>query len=289
MRSYGAQNMFSELKSVLINNPLKDMSYVDCEKWHYQQPLDQKKIEKNFFSFTNLLKSFGSKIYYLDQQEKYYDSIFPHDPSLVTNYGAIILNMGKKLRKHEPLLHKKFYESINIPILGEINTPGTVEGGDCLWIDEKTLVVGKGFRTNRSGVAQLKDMLNQFGIKVIGFDLPYFDGPDACLHLMSLISILDNNLAIVYKPFFPVELLKFLESKGFECIDIPKKDFLDSNGLAINILALSPRNVIMLEGFSKTEAILKKKGCNVKTFDGKELCIKAEGGPTCLTRPIYRK
>ena len=117
MRSYGAQNMFSELKSVLINNPLKDMSYVDCEKWHYQQTLDQKKIEKNFFSFTNLLKSFGSKIYYLDQQEKYYDSVFPHDPSLVTNYGAIILNMGKKLRKHEPLLHKKFYESINIPIL----------------------------------------------------------------------------------------------------------------------------------------------------------------------------
>ena len=172
MISYGAQNMFSELKSVLINNPLKDMSYVDCEKWHYQQPLDQKKIEKNFFSFTNLLKSFGSKIYYLDQQEKYYDSVFPHDPSLVTNYGAIILNMGKKLRKHEPLLHKKFYESINIPILGEINIPGTVEGGDCLWIDEKTLVVGKGFRTNCSGVAQLKDMLNQYGIKVMGFDLP---------------------------------------------------------------------------------------------------------------------
>ena len=289
MIRYGVQSMFSELKSVLINVPLKDMGNVDCKKWHYQEPLNQKKIENNFFSFSNLLKSFGSKVYYLDQKEKHYDSVFPHDPSFVTNYGAIILNMGKKLRKHEPSLHKKFYESINIPILGEINSPGTVEGGDCLWVDEKTLVVGKGFRTNHSGVAQLKDMLNQYGIKVIGFDLPYFHGPDACLHLMSLISILDYNLAIVYKPFFPVELLKFLESKGFDCIDIPKKDFLDSNGLAINILALSSRNIIMLEGFSKTEAILKKKGCDIQTFDGKELCVKAEGGPTCLTRPIYRK
>jgi len=289
MVSYGAQNMFSDLKSVLINTPLKDMSNVDCKKWHYQQPLKQKKIEKNFSSFLGLLKSFGSKVYYLDQKDKHYDSVFPHDPSLVTNYGAIILNMGKKLRKHEPRLHKKFYESINIPILGTIKSPGTVEGGDCLWIDEKTLVVGKGFRTNRSGVAQLKGILNKYGINVIGFDLPYFYGPDACLHLMSLISILDYNLAIVYKPFFPVELLKFLESKGYDCVDIPKKDFLESNGLAINILALSSRNIIMLEGFSKTESILKKRGCNIQTFDGKELCVKAEGGPTCLTRPIYRK
>ena len=289
MINYGAQNMFTDLKSVLINTPLKDMSNVDCKKWHYQQPLKQKKIEKNFSSFLGLLKSFGSKVYYLDQKDKHYDSVFPHDPSLVTNYGAIILNMGKKLRKHEPRLHKKFYESINIPILGTIKSPGTVEGGDCLWIDEKTLVVGKGFRTNHSGVAQLKDILNKYGINVIGFDLPYFYGPDACLHLMSLISILDYNLAIVYKPFFPVELLKFLESKGYDCVDIPKKDFLESNGLAINILALSSRNIIMLEGFSKTESILKKRGCNIQTFDGKELCVKAEGGPTCLTRPIYRK
>ena len=289
MNKIGAQNMFSELKSVLINVPLKDMSNVDCKKWHYQEPLNQNKIEKNFFSFSNLLKSFGSEIYYLDQQDKYYDSVFPHDPSLVTKHGAIILNMGKKLRKHEPRLHKKFYESINIPILGEINSPGTVEGGDCLWIDEKTLVVGKGFRTNHSGIDQLKGILNTYGIKVIGFDLPYFHGPDACLHLMSLISILDYNLAIVYKPFFPVELLKFLESKGIVCVDIPKKDFIDSNGLAINILALSSRNIIMLEGFSKTETILKKMGCYIQTFDGNELCVKAEGGPTCLTRPIYRK
>jgi len=289
MKKYGAQNMFSELKSVLINVPLKGMSNVDCKKWHYQEPLNQNKIEKNFFSFSNLLKSFGSEIYYLDQQDKYYDSVFPHDPSLVTKHGAIILNMGKKLRKHEPRLHKKFYESINIPVIGTIKSPGTVEGGDCLWIDEKTLVVGKGFRTNHSGVVQLKGILTKYGIKVIGFDLPYFYGPNACLHLMSLISILDYNLAIVYKPFFPVELLKFLELKGFDCIDIPKKDFLDSNGLAINILALSSRNIIMLEGFSKTETILKKMGCDIQTFDGNELCVKAEGGPTCLTRPIYRK
>ena len=289
MNKFGAQNMFSELKSVLINVPLKDMSNVDCKKWHYQEPLNQNKIEKNFSSFSSLLKSFGSKVYYLDQKDTHYDSVFPHDPSLVTNYGAIILNMGKNLRKYEPGLHKKFYESINIPVIGSIKSPGTVEGGDCLWIDEKTLVVGKGFRTNHSGIDQLKGILNKYGIKVIGFDLPYFHGPDACLHLMSLISILDYNLAIVYKPFFPVELLKFLESKGIVCVDIPKKDFIDSNGLAINILALSSRNIIMLEGFSKTETILKKMGCDIQTFDGNELCVKAEGGPTCLTRPIYRK
>ena len=289
MKSYGSQDMFSDLTKVLINPPLQKMGSVDYKKWHYDGPLNQNKIDENFSSFLNILKNFGTEIISLDQKETFFDSVFPHDASLVIDDGAIILSMGKKLRKAEPSLHKDLYKSIGVPIVGTIESPGTVEGGDCLWIDKKTLVVGRGFRTNAYGIKQISKILKRHGVEVISFDLPYFQGPDACLHLMSLISILDRDLAIIYTPLFPVELLKLLSDRGIRCIEIPEHDFQSSNGLCVNVLALSPRKLVMIEGFSATEKLLLESGCDIQTFDGNELCIKAEGGPTCLTRPIYRK
>ena len=288
MKKYGAQNMFSELKKVLVNPPLKGMNTIDYRKWHYDGPLDKKKIDDNFSSFIGVLKNFGTEIISLNHKENLFDSVFPHDASLVTNYGAIILNMGKTLRNEEPNLHKILYESLHIPIIGMIESPGTVEGGDCLWTDEKTLVIGRGFRSNASGIKQLTTILSDYGINVLSFDLPYYQGPEACLHLMSLISILDRDLAIIYQPLFPVELLKLLQKKGLHCIQVPEKDFITSKGMCVNILALSPKNLVMIKGFPAIENLLQESGCSVQTFDGDELCVKAEGGPTCLTRPIYR-
>jgi len=288
MPNLGCQNMYSDLKSVIVCPPKSNMSKADINEWHYDGPLNQEKLDSNFKEFIDIVKSFGSEIITLKTSENLFDSVFPHDPSLITDHGAIILNMGKKLRMLETDFHKKLYKEINIPILGSIQSPGKVEGGDCLWIDNKTLVVGKGFRTNKKGIEQLNELLNTHGIEVIGYDLPYYLGPSACLHLMSVISILDKKLALVYKKLFPSELWNLLMDRGFKCLSASEKDFKSSNGLCLNILALSPKNLIMVDGFKDTKKLLEDAGCVVQTFNGSELCIKAEGGPTCLTRPVYR-
>ena len=288
MPNIGCQNMYSDLKSVIVCPPKPNMAKADINDWHYDGSLNQEKLNSNFNEFIDIINSYGSDIITLKTSEDLYDSVFPHDPSLMTDYGAIILNMGKKLRVPETDFHKKLYEEINIPILGSIQSSGKVEGGDCLWIDKKTLVVGKGFRTNQEGIDQLHEMLNSYGIEVLGYDLPYYLGPSACLHLMSVISILDEKLALVYKKLFPSGLWKLLMDRGFKCLSASEKDFKSSNGLCLNVLALSPRNLVMVDGFYDTKRLLEGAGCIVHTFNGSELCIKAEGGPTCLTRPIYR-
>lgn len=288
MPKIGCQNMYSTLKRVILCPPKKGMSQANFREWHYDGPLNQQKLNDNFKEFEDIICSHGCEVIMLDSEENLFDSVFPHDASLVTDRGAIILNMGKKLRKEETKYHKKLYEENNIPIIGLIHSPGTIEGGDCLWIDEKTLVIGRGFRSNDSGISQLQEILKNDKIDVIGYDLPYYLGPSACLHLMSVISILDEKLALVYEKLLPTGFWSLLRDRGFECISASENDFIDSNGLCLNVLALSPSKLIMVDGFDDTRKRLEDAGCTVETFDGSELCIKAEGGPTCLTRPIYR-
>ena len=159
MNNYGAQDMVSSLKKVLMKKPQNFMSKVNIKKWNYESPLNQKNIEENYNEFYEIIKNSVKEIVDLNienKNEELCDSIFTHDPSLIINEGAIILNMGKKLRKKETAEHEKLYNSIDIPIVGKIIDEGTVEGGDCLWIKNNTLLVGESLRTNRSGIHQLK-------------------------------------------------------------------------------------------------------------------------------------
>lgn len=197
--------------------------------------------------------------------------------------------MGKQLRRGEESLHANFYQGHDIPILGSIKAPGTVEAGDCVWLDEHTLIVGMGFRTNEDGVTQLQDIVGGTDVQVHPFDLPVFNGRDACLHLMSVINMLDHDLALIYQPLIPVRLQKLLEQRGIECLPAPENEFISSGGLSLNVLALAPRNCVMIDGFPETLGLLQAADCNVSTFPGDDLCLKTEGGPTCLTRPLLRK
>lgn len=289
MSEYGAQNMVTPLTRVMMHRPGADMANADPAVWNYGGPLDAATLSQQHDAFAEIVTAAGAKIEWLPQeQEGLADAVFTHDPSLVTDHGAILLNMGKPLRQGERLCHSAYYEQAQIPILGEVTSPGNVEGGDCLWLDETTLAVGRGFRTNQAGIDQLAAVLEPVGVRVLAFDLPVYQGEQACLHLMSIISLLAEDLALIYQPLMPASFYQLLRARGVELLAAPEAEFEASNGLNLNVLALAPRHGVMISGFPGTQALMEAAGCRIETFDGAELCIKCEGGPTCLTRPVLR-
>ena len=213
------------------------------------------------------------------------DAVYAHDSSLTTDFGAILLNPGKRNRVAEANVHRETYEKLGVPIFGEIVAPGTAEAGDMVWLDSKTLLIGQGFRTNRAGIEQMRALLAPKGVEVLGAPLPYGTGPAACLHLMSLISLLDEHTAIVDLPWLAVETVQLLEARGFRFIEI---DHAERDTLACNVLALGGKRLLAIEENRRTNERLRQAGFDVRTFPGSELCINGGGGPTCLTRPVMR-
>jgi dimethylargininase len=290
MRMYGSQAMSSTLARVLMRRPGKSLLQADPAQWHYGPGFDAARALQQYEAFTQLLTQAGVDIVWMqDNGDGLADAMFAQDPSLVTDAGAIILRMGKPLRAGEPALHEATYTEAGIPILGRIEAPGSVEGGDCIWLDAKTLIVGRGVRTNQSGIAQLQTILAPLGVDVLGFDLPLWLGEAACLHLMSVISPLADDLALVHAPLLPAPFYQLLKSRGIELLIAPEDEFHASMGLNLNVLPVKPKHVIMVAGFPKTKAVMEAAGCIVETFEGDALCIACEGGPTCLNRPILRE
>ena len=286
---FGVSSMVSRLKTVGMLKPMEALKRADPNKWHYGRAFDPVKIESNYSSFIKILTSLDVEILWMTPKyNENADSIFTYDPSFMTKQGAILLSPGKSLRKGEEKIHEEFYKNNNIPIIGKLSELAIAEGGDMFWLDKETLVIGKGFRTNQIAIEQIKSILLEFDVKVLSFDLPFFKGPEACLHMMSLISIIDKKKALAYVPLLPIGLVKLLEEKGYEIIEAPEDEFISSEGLNINVLAITPGVCVMISGFPKTKIALEKNGVTVHTFDGESLCIGCEGGPTCLTRPILR-
>ena len=213
------------------------------------------------------------------------DAAYTHDASLATDFGLIAMRPGKPNRVFEGQHHGAYREQLAIPTLGTIIAPGTTEAGDILWLDSRTLLVGHGYRTNAAGIAQLRALLAPKGVEVLSAPLPYGPGPSACLHLMSLISLLDEQTALVDLPWLAVETVELLKARGFQFIQI---DDSERDTLACNVLALGGKRLLAIEENQKTNARLRQAGFDVRTFPGSELCINGSGGPTCLTRPLLR-
>ena len=213
------------------------------------------------------------------------DSVYAHDASLPTDYGLIVLRPGKPNRAAEGPHHGSFLETLEIPTFGTIAPPGTAEAGDIIWLDSKTLLIGQGYRTNATGIQQIRELLAPKGVQVFSAPLPYGPGPSACLHLMSLISLLDEHTALVDLPWLAVETVELLKSREFKFIEI---DASERDTLACNVLALGNNRVLAIEENKKTNTRLRQAGFDVRTFPANELCINGSGGPTCLTRPVLR-
>ena len=246
-------------------------------KPNYQIALQEYEQLESIFSSANI------QIEYLAGNEKLtLDSIYTRDSLLVSPTGLILCRMGRKGRRHEPLTNSTALadEIIN----GKIIFPGTLEGGDFIWLDESHAAVGLGPRTNQAGIDQLKTLLGP-NVDLHTVPLPAPDHPDDVFHLMSMISPLDSNLALIYRPLMPDTFLTWLATRGIEFVDVHESEFFD---MACNVLALGPRKILMLDGLPKTKDRLEKAGCEVTCYKGDEISRKGEGGPTCLTRPLYR-
>ncbi|MGA9979966.1 MAG: arginine deiminase family protein [Candidatus Sulfotelmatobacter sp.] len=213
------------------------------------------------------------------------DAVYTHDASLPTDFGLIVMRPGKPNRVFEGHHQGAFCLRFGIPTLGKIIAPGATEAGDILWLDATTLLVGHGYRTNAAGIQQLRTLLAPKGVEVFSAPLPYGPGPSACLHLMSLISLLDDHTALVDLPWLAVETVELLRSRGYHFIEI---DSSERGTLACNVLALGGKRLLAIEENRKTNARLRAAGFDVRTFPGSELCINGSGGPTCLTRPLLR-
>ena len=213
------------------------------------------------------------------------DSLYPRDASIVCNRGVILCNMGKPQRRTEPAVQEAAFRAAGIPIRGRITGDGTVEGGDVCWIDERTLAVGRGYRTNEAGIRQLRDLVRDCVDEVIVVPLPHWHGPEDVFHLMSIVSPIDRDLFLVYAPLLPVPFREALTSRRIALVEVPDAEF---DTLGCNVLAVAPRDVLMIAGNPETRARLERTGVTVREFAGREICLKGGGGPTCLTRPLMR-
>jgi N-dimethylarginine dimethylaminohydrolase len=214
------------------------------------------------------------------------DAVYTHDASLATDYGLILMRPGKSNRVAEAAHHGSFCGSLEIHTLGVIAAAGTTEAGDMVWLDSKTLLIGRGYRTNAAGIQQMRDLLASRGVEVLSAPLPYGTGPSACLHLMSLVSLLDDHTVLVDISWLAVETVELLKSRGFRFIEI---DATERETLAGNVLALGSNRLLAIEENHNTNARLRQAGFDLRTFPGSELCINGGGGPTCLTRPLLRQ
>jgi dimethylargininase len=213
------------------------------------------------------------------------DGVYTHDPSLLTDGGAITLRMGKVSRQGEPARHEALYEAISVPILGKIEAPGTVEGGDLVWLDAETLLVGHGYRTNAEGIHQLRLILTSVGARAVESPLPHGQGPGECLHLMSLMSIIDERTALVDLQWLTVPTVDLLRTMEFDLIEIAPEERATQ---ATNVLSLGNKKLVAIEENRVTNERLRSAGFQVTTFPAGEICQNGCGGPTCLTRPILR-
>ncbi|MFM2439723.1 MAG: hypothetical protein RLZ16_722 [Bacteroidota bacterium] len=239
-----------------------------------------------YLAFETILKDQGARLMYFPEDATVnMDSIYCRDAAIATNKGMIICNMGKAGRKYEPAAQAHAYLQQGIPVLGTITAPGTLEGGDVAWLDETTLAVGHTYRTNEEGIMQLTQLLAPLGVKVITVPMPHYKGPSDVFHLMSVLSPVDSNLAVVYSPLIPIIFRNELIARGYTLVEVPEAEF-DSMGC--NVLALAPRVCLMVKGNLKTKAALEQAGCKVIEYEGAEISVKGGGGPTCLTRPIDR-
>ena len=261
MKAYGCQSMVEPLKRVLVRRPDEAFGNANPKLWNYvaQPRLEQAQAEHD--ALAQVLRQAGCEVHYHQAElPNHADAIFTHDPVIVTDEGSVILRMGKEQRRGEESAIATALEELGVPTLATLAGEATAEGGDLMWIDHDTLAVGRGYRTNSEGLRQLTATLRPLGVETVEVQLPYGDGPESCLHLMSLISILDHDLAVVYLPPLPVPFVELLSDRGFGLVKVPDEEYPT---MGPNVLALAPRRCLMIEGNPVTKARLEAAGCEI--------------------------
>ena len=280
-QGYGVRSMVAKLRRVAVRPPSMRGDY---PKAHWAEPLDLSLLQDQHARFVALLESLGCRVEILDPVDDMPDACFVYDPAFVVPGGVIQLRGAKAARVGEPPLLATQLSDLGVPVLGRLAAPATADGGDMFFLDDHTLAVGRTYRTNRAAIEQIAALVAPQGITVESFDMPHDLGPAYCLHLMSVVSPVRENLAVVYERLAPVALLQALQERGIETISVPDEDYLS---LGCNVLAVAPGVAVIAAGNAATARLLRDHGVEVHEYAASEI-NKGEGGPTCLTRPIYR-
>ena len=285
MPAMSIQDQVAAVRRILVRPPVAD----DAEAWAaygWHAAPDPTAADDEHRALCAILASAGAEVVTGSTRVAGDpDAIYAYDPILMTDAGAVLLRPGKEGRRAEPDAAAADLAAADVAVAGRIEPPGTAEGGDMFWLDASTLLVGRGYRTNDEGIAQLRTLLGPMGVGVIAFDLPHLNGPDECLHLMSFISPLDRDLAVVYPPLMPVRLVEMLQQRGVGLVEVPAEEFPT---MGPNVLALAPRVALALDGNPETRRRMETAGVEVRTYRGEEISRKGDGGPTCLTKPLAR-
>lgn len=283
---------YLKLKSVYLKS-VKDAFVSDIhlsEQWRDLNYLSRPDFDlalEEYENFESIIKNNGVDLHYFGLDSTVtIDSMYCRDASIATDFGMILCNMGKPGRVHEPAAQRRVFEVQQISILGEISAPGTLEGGDVAWLDTNTLAVGHTYRTNEEGIRQLKELLEPKGIEILVVELPHYKGTSDVFHLMSILSPVDKDLAVIYSPLMPIKFRNELIARGFSFVEVSDHEF---DTMGCNVLALAPRKCVMVDGNPRTKKALLDAGCDVITYIGNDISVKGGGGPTCLTRPILRE
>jgi N-dimethylarginine dimethylaminohydrolase len=279
-RTYGCQGMTAPLRRVLVRRP------GGIERWReygWRAEPDPARLAAEHEAFCAALADGGAEVIVAEADPTNPDAVYVYDPALVADAGAVLLRPGKEGRRGEPAQLEVDLAAAGVPVAARLEAPAQAEGGDTVWLDERTLLVGLGYRTNRAGAGALAAALP--GVEVLAFDLPHLHGPGEVLHLMSMLSPLDRDLAVVYLPLMPVRLVELLAERGVRLVEVPDDEF---ETMGPNVLALGPRVALALEGNDETRRRMERAGVDVRVYAGDELSRKGDGGPTCLTRPLLR-
>jgi len=282
MALYGSQSMTGRLERVLVRPPLPE----DGARWReygWRAAPDPAAAAAEHESLRAILEAAGSEVVVSSHDPGNPDAMYVYDPVLVGSHGAVLLRPGKEGRRTEPDAIAAALAVAGVPIAAELTEPAMVEGGDTVWLDERTLLVGIGYRTNPAAVGALGDAFS--GVDVIAFDLPHWNGRGEVMHLMSFVSPLDRDLVLVYPRIAPVRLLDLFAERGIEVVEVPDEEF-ETQGP--NVLALGPRHALALDGNRETRRRMERAGVDVVVYRGEEISRKGDGGPTCLTRPLLR-
>jgi len=287
----GGQSEITPIRTLLLKHPRDawiSQAKVDAQ-WRelgYLGRPDFARAVAEYDRFASLLTAESVDVHYLPRDDRTgLDSIYVHDPVIITRAGAVLCNMGKDARHGEPEAAGAFLSKLELPILGAITGEGRLEGGDVVWLDETTLAVGLGYRTNAEGIRQLKELTAEIVSEFVVAPLPHWEGPDDVLHLMSMISPIDHDTAVVYSRLMPVTFRQWLQERDMTLVEAPDDEF---ESMACNVLAVAPRKCLMLSGNLKTRRKLEAAGVEVTEYAGSEISRKGAGGPTCLTRPLWR-
>jgi N-dimethylarginine dimethylaminohydrolase len=279
--AFGVTSMSAPLQRVLVRTPATSGDW-DGAGWRTP---DADALVAQHAQFCELLDTLGAEVHVAGALDGLVDSVYMHDPVMLTNAGAIPLNMRKPVRSTEPDAIASELERLGVPILGRMPEGAWADGGDRFWIDDRTMAVGMGYRTTQAGVAALQELVAPEGVEVIGYDMPHDSGPGFVLHLQSFLSAASDDLLIVYEPLAPVRLLTDLRERGFDWIALEPDEYL---GMGCNVLCVRPGVVVMVDGVPGVREKLEARGVEVHVYDGSELSLKGDGGPTCLTCPILR-